>query len=113
MRSSKTAGGNVAGEGPKKKPLRTASSGTVQKPAARAASESQPAKKAAPAAAAAHDTQRPGQDTIDRMVAEAAYYLAEKRAFAPGFEEQDWQAAKDQITAQLHNARNPLGSVGQ
>jgi len=42
------------------------------------------------------------------MVAEAAYYLAEKRAFAPGFEEQDWQAARDQIAAELRSARNPL-----
>jgi len=24
------------------------------------------------------------------MIAEAAYYLAEKRSFAPGFEEEDW-----------------------
>jgi hypothetical protein len=43
------------------------------------------------------------------MVAEAAYYLAEKRGFAPGFEEQDWQAAKQQVAAQFRNARNPLG----
>ena len=50
----------------------------------------------------------PDQGAIDQMVAEAAYYLAEKRCFAPGFEEQDWQAAREQIEAQLRAARNPL-----
>lgn len=41
------------------------------------------------------------------MVAEAAYYLAEKRNFAPGFEEEDWAAAKAQIMAQLQSAKKP------
>ena len=45
---------------------------------------------------------------INGMVAVAAYFLAEKRAFAPGFEEQDWLAAKAQIMAQLAEAKNPL-----
>jgi hypothetical protein len=51
----------------------------------------------------------PDQETIERMVAEAAYYLAERRAFAPGFEDQDWQAAREQVEAQLRSAKNPLG----
>jgi hypothetical protein len=45
--------------------------------------------------------QPPSQDQINQMVEEAAYYLAEKRNFAPGFEEQDWLAAKAQIKRQL------------
>ncbi len=49
----------------------------------------------------------PSQDVIDKMVAEAAYYLAEKRNFAVGFEEQDWLAAKEQIMTQLLGAKKP------
>lgn len=33
------------------------------------------------------------------MVAEAAYYLAEKRGFAPGRELEDWLQAEDAIEA--------------
>jgi hypothetical protein len=50
----------------------------------------------------------PDQDTIEHMVAEAAYYLAERRSFAPGYEEEDWLAAKEQIAAQFRDALNPL-----
>ena len=35
------------------------------------------------------------------MVAEAAYYCAEKRGFAPGGELQDWLEAEAQIQARL------------
>ncbi len=35
------------------------------------------------------------------MIAEAAYYLAEKRAFAGGHPADDWAAAEAQIDAQL------------
>ena len=103
MRSSKTVGDAAAGESPKKKPQRAAPSASAKKPYARAASPRAPRKTIASA------PQRPDQSVIDGMVAEAAYYLAEKRAFAPGFEEQDWQAAREQIEAQLRAARNPLG----
>jgi hypothetical protein len=106
MRSSKTNGEEQAGESPKRKTRGAALSVSAKKPAAGAASPRTPRKKTT---AAAEDAQLPEQGAIDRMVAEAAYYLAEKRAFAPGFEEQDWQAAKAQIAGQLRNARNPLG----
>ncbi len=109
MRSSKTVGENLVSEGVKKKPGLSTSSGTAKKPSGRVASAPRPGKKGAPAASAAAAPQMPDHGTIERMVAEAAYYLAEKRAFAPGFEEQDWQAAKDQITAELRSVRNPLG----
>ena len=105
MRSSKTVGEAAAAQTPKKKRLRAAPSASPKKPAARAASPRAPRKKTAPAAAA---PQMPDQGVIDGMVAEAAYYLAEKRCFAPGYEEQDWQAACEQIEAQLRAARNPL-----
>ena len=51
----------------------------------------------------------PDDSTVERMVAEAAYYLAEKRSFEPGYEEADWLAAKEQIAAQFRQALNPLG----
>jgi sterol desaturase/sphingolipid hydroxylase (fatty acid hydroxylase superfamily) len=37
---------------------------------------------------------------IYRMIAEAAYYRAERRGFAPGFELEDWLAAEREILAQ-------------
>lgn len=64
--------------------------------------------KAAGRTASSGQAQLPSQETIDEMVAEAAYYLAEKRNFAPGFEEEDWLTAKAQIMAQLQGAKNPL-----
>jgi hypothetical protein len=105
MRSSKTVGNAAAGESPKKTPRRAAPPAGPKKPAARAASPRAPRKTIAPTEAA---PQMPDQGVIDRMVAEAAYYLAERRAFAPGYEEQDWRAAREQIEAQLRAARNPL-----
>jgi hypothetical protein len=119
MRSSNAAGEGPAGGSPKKKPRPAAPAASEKKPAKaaatpraaspRAASARRPGKKAASAAPAPAEPQMPDQDAIERMVAEAAYYLAEKRSFAPGFDEQDWQAALEQITAQLRSARNPLG----
>jgi hypothetical protein len=35
------------------------------------------------------------------MIKEAAYYLAEKRGFAPGHELEDWLRAKAQIISQF------------
>lgn len=35
------------------------------------------------------------------MIKEAAYYLAEKRGFAPGHELEDWLKAKTQIIKQF------------
>ena len=42
-------------------------------------------------------TKGPDQPAIDRMIAEAAYYLAEKRHFAPGWEEEDWETARKDV----------------
>jgi hypothetical protein len=106
MPSPKTARDAAAAESPKKKPERAAAAASAKKPAARAPSPRAPRRKTAQVATV---PQMPDQGTIDRMVAEAAYYLAEKRAFAPGYEDQDWQAAREQIEAELRAARNPLG----
>ena len=109
MRSPKTPGETAAVENPKKTPRKAAAAPRLKKPAARPASPPAPRAKKAPAAKAAVVPQMPDQETIERMVAEAAYYLAERRAFAPGFEDQDWQAAREQVEAQLRSAKNPLG----
>jgi hypothetical protein len=36
-----------------------------------------------------------------RMIAEAAYYIAERRGFAPGNELDDWLAAEAEITSSI------------
>lgn len=37
----------------------------------------------------------------EHMVAVAAYYLAERRGFGPGLEQEDWQRAERQIDRML------------
>lgn len=41
------------------------------------------------------------------MIAEAAYFHAEKRGFAPGDELLDWLAAEAEVSAQLDPAPSP------
>lgn len=41
----------------------------------------------------------------NRMIAEAAYYLAERRGFAPGYELEDWLEAEAEIDSALEAAR--------
>jgi hypothetical protein len=42
-----------------------------------------------------------------KMIAEAAYYRAEKRGFAPGCEIDDWLAAEAEITASTSERSAP------
>ena len=79
---------------------------TTVSPKAKVAAKPTAAAKAEPAATR-KVSQLPDQETINKMVEEAAYYLAEKRNFAPGFEEQDWLDAKQQIMDQLEGASRP------
>lgn len=37
----------------------------------------------------------------EAMIAEAAYYKAERRGFAPGYEEEDWFEAEREIDVRL------------
>ncbi|BBA33318.1 hypothetical conserved protein [Methylocaldum marinum] len=37
------------------------------------------------------------EDTINQKIAEAAYYRAERRGFAPGYEIEDWLEAEKEI----------------
>ena len=39
---------------------------------------------------------------LDAMIAEAAYYKAEKRGFSPGNDLRDWLEAKKEIITQLY-----------
>jgi hypothetical protein len=46
----------------------------------------------------------PEPEAIQPMVAEAAYYLAERRGFCPGGELEDWLAAEAQLRDSLKDA---------
>jgi hypothetical protein len=83
-----------------------------KRPARKAASKRPATKKAATARVVAR---RPARKPISErtfseserrhMIAEAAYYLAEKRGFADGDPTRDWIAAEAQIDAQLRQRR--------
>ena len=53
-------------------------------------------------AAAATSDPMPKPRTL--MVAEAAYYLAERRGFAVGYENEDWLKAEQQVARLLDHA---------
>jgi hypothetical protein len=62
-------------------------------------------------AAAASALRRDGETEITpqeraRMIAEAAYYLAEQRGFEPGHELEDWLAAEAVIDQELVAAQD-------
>ena len=40
-------------------------------------------------------------EELNRRIAEAAYYIAEKRGFAPGNEQADWLKAEQEVISQL------------
>jgi len=46
-------------------------------------------------------------DFPQQHIAEAAYYKAEKRGFAPGFEEQDWAEAEHEVLSQIAGGAEP------
>ena len=42
-------------------------------------------------------------DGVRRIIAEQAYYKAERRGFEPGFEEQDWiESERDVLTTRVY-----------
>lgn len=49
----------------------------------------------------------PDEGEIHRMIAEAAYYRAQKRSFAPGLEDEDWRAAELEVRDSLREP--PIG----
>lgn len=61
-----------------------------------------PRKAAAIAAKAATPfTQFVDPERRDALIAQAAYFRAEKRGFAPGHEAEDWLAAEAEVDARL------------
>ena len=88
-------------------PAKSPASGTKKAPAkveapskvATPAKIEVPTSKAAPAAAAAKGKLTPAERM--KMIAEAAYYLAEKRGFGHGHQVADWATAEKQVDALL------------
>jgi hypothetical protein len=71
-------------------------------PAPKAAAKPEPVAAtkpapAAPAKAAAKTAKQVDPQVRLRMIAEAAYYIAEKRGFIHGHHDADWAAAEKQI----------------
>ena len=54
-----------------------------------------------PAVAAAKGSPTVSEDVRRGMIAEGAYLRAERRGFAPGYEEMDWLAAEAEVDALL------------
>jgi len=57
-----------------------------------------PKKKASSAGKPKGGTSKPSAQEIRRMIEVAAYYKAERRNFAPGFEDLDWLEAEKEIS---------------
>jgi hypothetical protein len=74
---------------------------------ARAAVHAKSAPVPAVLAAAARALDSDGEITPEarsRMIAEAAYYMAERRGFEPGYEFEDWLAAEAEVDRDLEMA---------
>jgi hypothetical protein len=70
--------------------------------------KSVPASAVVAAAAGALRTDETTEFTPEerrRMIAEAAYYLAERRGFEPGYEVEDWLAAEAEVDRNLETAQ--------
>lgn len=50
---------------------------------------------------AANAPQIPGEKELLDMIAESAYYRAQKRGFAPGAEAEDWLQAEKEVLAKV------------
>jgi Holliday junction resolvase-like predicted endonuclease len=48
-----------------------------------------------------------GPEKRAALIAEAAYFLAEKRGFSQGHETEDWLAAENEVDARLLRAESP------
>ena len=90
---------------PKKKTAESGKTSRGAKSAARPRTRTRTAAKTAPKKTVAAKAER-GSATISReqrqaMVAEAAYFMAERRGFAGGDPEQDWREAEAEINTLL------------
>lgn len=48
---------------------------------------------------------------LQQMIAEAAYYRAERRNFEPGYELQDWLEAEQTVAANLKSAKRLIATA--
>lgn len=55
------------------------------------------AKRPVPKAAAEKPSPPMSNEELQRLVAEAAYFRAQRRGFAPGYELQDWVEAEAEV----------------
>jgi hypothetical protein len=68
----------------------------------RKASGKTPAKPAKPAASQPFEARAEiSPDELRKLIAEAAYYRAKKRGFAPGYEVEDWVQAEAEIKERI------------
>jgi hypothetical protein len=63
----------------------------------------QQSRSKTPADTSATDQTKLSPEKLRELVAVAAYYRAEQRQFAPGFEIEDWLAAEAEIQQRLAN----------
>jgi hypothetical protein len=70
---------------------------TDKRPAASAPTSRQPAEAARAASAPAVPSNFDPSSSREALIATAAYYRAEKRGFAPGYEQEDWLAAEREV----------------
>ena len=55
----------------------------------------------------------PSAQEIYEMIAQAAYYRAQKRGFAPGLEAEDWRQAEEEVMQRLSAPRGERKPNGQ
>jgi hypothetical protein len=89
--------------------------GSAQPPRASGAGASSPSSEAPPARRASTPARAQAAPTATHvavsadarraMIAKAAYLRAERRGFAPGFEEEDWLTAEKEVDALLSAGR--------
>lgn len=73
-------------------------------PAAQTPRKRAPRKASAAAVAAPTFGQFVGPERRAALIAEAAFFRAEKRGFVPGHEVEDWLAAESEVDAKLMHA---------
>lgn len=81
--------------------MKTAPLSSARAKTTHASESARAGRKAAPSRGVSHPAIDPGQR--QRMIADAAYFRAERRGFAGGSELQDWIEAEAEIDRMLSN----------
>ena len=82
-----------------RKPARKPRAAEAPKPAAKKAAATSKTTSRKPAAAVPPSVAKPSATEREALVRTAAYYRAERRGFAPGYEWEDWLAAEAEVSA--------------